>query len=406
MPVNLAPPTALDAVRGLRVGTASMGVRSEPRHDLTVFEICGDASVAATFTRSAFAAAVVQVAREHLQRVQPRALVINAGNANAGTGWAGLDAARVTCESVAQLLGLDAVQVLPFSTGVIGEPLDTGALAAALPGAVSALSAEGWMDAAAAILTTDLVAKGCSRRFVVDGESCTITGIAKGSGMIRPNMATMLSFIATDANVSRSCLEQLLSESVEASFNRVTVDGDTSTNDACVLVATGAAGHGTITGTGSAGYDALREAVHEICLWLAHAIVRDGEGATKFLTIHVSGGRDREECRNTAFTVAHSPLVKTAAYASDANWGRIVMAVGRAGVQDLDPEGVSIWLDDVQIVEAGGRAGSYTEARGAAVMAREEIGIHIDLGRGDAQDTVWTCDFSHQYVTINADYRS
>lgn len=406
MPVNLNPPQALHPIRGVRIGTASLGQRDEPRHDLSVFEISADASVAATFTRNAMCAAPVAVAREHLGATTPRALVVNAGNANAGSGRLGLDAARTSCQQVAGLMAVAPEAVLPFSTGVIGLALDTDIMGKALPQAVDALTEDGWMAASNAILTTDIVAKGASRSFRVGDDECTVTGIAKGSGMIHPDMATMLAFIATDAQVSPQCLQELLSDCVRSSFNRITVDGDTSTNDACVLVATGAATTRNIDSQSAQGYSALAEAVSEVCTFLAHAIVRDGEGATKFVTVRVSGGRDAQECRQTAFTIAHSPLVKTALYASDANWGRICAAVGRAGVHELDIAGVRIWLDEVQIVEAGGRAASYSEEQGSAVMARDEICIHVDLGRGDAQETVWTCDFSHQYITINAEYRS
>jgi glutamate N-acetyltransferase/amino-acid N-acetyltransferase len=406
MPVNLNAPDVLHPVTGVRVATASLGQRKEPRHDLTVFEIAAGSSVAATFTQSTLCAAPVIVAREHLAIEAPRALMINAGNANACSGQPGMEAARRSCEQLAGLLDVPPAAVLPFSTGVIGEALDTDAMARALPVAVQGLREDGWLDAGQAILTTDIVAKGSTRRFELNGVTCTVTGIAKGSGMIHPDMATMLAFIGTDANVTRPALDALLRESVERSFNRVTVDGDTSTNDACVLVATGASGADVIDGADSAGHADLREAVLAVCTELAHAIVRDGEGATKFVTVRVSEGRDAAECRRVAFTIAHSPLVKTALYASDANWGRICMAVGRAGVENMDPARVRIWLDEVQIVDAGGRAPGYTEEQGAGVMARKEITIHVALGRGEGDDTVWTCDFSHQYVTINADYRS
>ena len=406
MPVNLEAPQQLLPVAGVRVGTASLGQRKQPRHDLTVMWFNEGASVAATFTRNAMCAAPVTVARRHLSTSSPRALVINAGNANAGTGEPGIRAAQSCCDEVAKILSCASDEVLPFSTGVIGEPLDPKVLAAALPALQASFDEDGWMAASNAILTTDIVAKGISRTIEIAGKTVTITGIAKGSGMIRPDMATMLAFIATDACVDAACLQHLLSRSIEQSFNRITVDSDTSTNDACVLIATAAANHGVIESEHSEGFDALASAIDDVCLHLAHAIVRDGEGATKFVAIQVSGGKNVRECLDTAFTVAHSPLVKTALYASDANWGRILAAVGRAGIDALDIERVNIWLGDVQIVRGGARADEYTEQAGSRVMADEEIAIHIALGRGDVSETVWTCDFSHQYVTINAEYRS
>lgn len=404
MPVNLSAPEHLAPVPGIRVAATSLGVRKVARDDLTVFEIPAGAAVAATFTRNAFCAAPVTLAREHLRTHTPRYLVINAGNANAGTGTPGMDAARRVCALVAAAGGCASEQVLAFSTGVVGEILDTRPFEAAVPQAFEALAHDAWLRAAHAIMTTDIVCKGVSRSFELNGRTHTITGIAKGSGMIRPDMATMLSFIATDAAVEGALLRQVLGEAVDASFNCITIDGDTSTNDSCVLVATGT--EARLLAADAAGVRALRAAVTDVCTWLAHAVVRDGEGATKFITVEVSGGADVSECRQVAYTVAHSPLVKTAMFASDANWGRILAAVGRAGVEDLDIDSIRMHLGDVLIVEKGGRAASYREELGAAVMAESEIQVHIELGRGDARAFVWTCDLSHEYVSINADYRS
>ncbi len=404
MPVNLVPPERLDPVPGVRVGATSLGVRKTPRDDLTVLALPEGAAVAATFTRNAFCAAPVALARAHLAAAPPRYLVINAGNANAGTGVAGMQAAERVCALLASAGGCAANQVLPFSTGVVGEVLDTAPFERALPAALATLTEDGWLKAAHAIMTTDIVAKGVSRSFHVDGRSHTITGIAKGSGMIRPDMATMLAFIATDAKAEPALLQQILSDAVDASFNCITVDGDTSTNDSCVLVASGTGA--AVDGPGSPGAAALAQAVAEVCACLAQAVVRDGEGATKFISIEVSGGASVAECRQVAYTVAHSPLVKTAMFASDANWGRILAAVGRAGVPDLDIGAIRMHLGDALIVEGGGRAPGYREEQGAAVMGEPEITVRIELGRGTAAATVWTCDLSHDYVTINAEYRT
>jgi len=404
MPVNLDPPASLAPVPGVRLAATSLGVRAAPRDDLTLLAIAPGASVAATLTRNAFCAAPVSVCREHLRAATPRFLVVNAGNANAGTGAPGIEAARAVCALVAEAGGCEPAQVLPFSTGVIGEPLDTGPFEAAVPRAVQALAADGWLPAAHAIMTTDVVAKGVSRHFELAGRRHVITGVAKGSGMICPDMATMLAFLATDAGVEPALLGQLLGEAVDASFNCITVDGDTSTNDACVLVASGEGVR--VDGAGDQDLRSLREALGAVCTELAQAIVRDGEGATKFIEVRVSGGASREECRKVAYTVAHSPLVKTAMSASDANWGRILAAVGRAGVDDLDLPSVRIHLGEVLIVDGGARAPRYREEQGAAVMARPEIQVHIELGRGVAEARVWTCDLSAEYVRINAEYRS
>ena len=405
MPVGLNAPASLAAVPGVRVATAALGGRRTPRDDLALFELAAGTACAATFTRNAFCAAPVTVAREHLARVPPRYLLVNAGNANAGTGGRGIEDAKRCCAIVAGATGAAAESVLPFSTGVIGEPLPVERFEHAVPIAAGRLCEEGWLAAAAAIATTDLVPKGVSRSVDVGGRAAVVTGIAKGSGMIRPDMATMLAFVATDAAVAPDALRSMTRDAVEASFNRITVDGDTSTNDACVLAATGALGNPAVE-AGTPEFSALAGAVGEVMRRLAQAIVRDGEGATKFVTVEVAEGADRSECLAVAYTVAHSPLVKTALYASDANWGRILAAVGRAGLADLDLDRIRIRLDDVCIVSGGGRDPAYTEAAGSGAVAGEEIVIRIALGRGEAVERVWTCDLSHQYVTINAEYRT
>jgi glutamate N-acetyltransferase/amino-acid N-acetyltransferase len=391
-------------VAGIRWGVTRAGVRYANRRDLVVMELAPGSTAAAAFTRNAFCAAPVTVAREHLAQSAPRYLLVNTGNANAGTGAPGLDAARQCCAALADLTGARPEEILPFSTGVIGEPLPVERIVAGLPAALAALGAGAWAEAAHGIMTTDTVAKGLSRQVEIEGRTVTITGIAKGSGMIRPDMATMLAYIATDAAVPRELLQALLDHALERSFNRVTVDGDTSTNDACVLVATGAAGV-AVDGPGAA-LEALGAAVTDICRFLAQLLIRDGEGATKFVSVQVSGGRDSAECLQVAYTVAHSPLVKTALSASDPNWGRILAAVGRAGLQDLVLEDVEIHLDEVCIVRQGARAADYQEEQGQRVVSQEEFLIDIRLGRGETAETVWTCDFSAEYVRINADYRS
>ena len=405
MPVGLKAPASLPPVPGVRVATAALGGRAEPRADLTLFELAEGATCAATFTRNAFRAAPVTVAREHLARSAPRYLLVNAGNANAGTGTRGIEDAKRCCAIVAEATGAPAETVLPFSTGVIGEPLSIERFENAVPAAAERLRPDGWLDAAAAIATTDIVPKGATRRVELGGATATVTGIAKGSGMIRPDMATMLAFIATDAAVAVDTLRAITTDAVEASFNRITVDGDTSTNDACVLVATGALGNAPVL-DGSPEVPALAEAIGAVARELAHAIVRDGEGATKFVTVEVEEGADGDECLAVGYAVAHSPLVKTALYASDANWGRILAAVGRAGLAGLDLSRIRIWLNGVCIVSGGARDAAYTEEAGAEAVSRDEIVIRIALGRGGARDQVWTCDFSHQYVTINAEYRT
>ena len=394
----------LHPVAGVRLGTARAGLRSRgERDDLLLVELAEGTTAAAVFTRNAFCAAPVTVAREHLASTAPRWLVVNAGNANAGTGSGGLVAAESCCRALAALDNVESTSVLPFSTGVIGEPLPVDKLTAALPVAREALDAEGWPAAAEAIMTTDTRPKGASRCVDIGGQQVTVTGIAKGAGMIRPDMATMLAFIATDATVAASSLRAMLDDAVAVSFNRISVDGDTSTNDACVLLATGASG---VSIEDDADLAALNDAVRAICVELAQAIVRDGEGATKFITVRVEGGADSAECLRVAETIAHSPLVKTAFFASDPNWGRILAAVGRAGVEGLDLARVVIDLDEVRIVDAGGRAPGYREQDGQRVMDRDEITVRVDLGRGAESETLWTCDLSHDYVTINAEYRT
>jgi len=399
-PIDLIP------VPGIRLGTAAAAIKKPGRQDVMLLEAASGASCAAVYTRNAFCAAPVVVAREHQTQAAPRYLLVNSGNANAGTGDAGLQAARACCQRVAEVAGCRTVEVLPFSTGVIGEPLPVDKIADAVPQAFAALNEAGWQAAAQAIMTTDTRAKGVSRQFVSDGVTITVTGIAKGSGMIRPDMATMLAYIATDMAVSPAVLQSCLDRAVALSFNSITVDGDTSTNDACILLASGCSAHRLVDTDNSAAAQALQQAVTDVCCELAQAIVRDGEGATKFITIAVHGGASEQECRQVAYTVAHSPLVKTAFFASDPNWGRILAAVGRAGLEALDVAQVSIYLDDVCIVDQGGRAPGYREADGAAVMARSDITVRIELGRGSSQAQIWTSDLSYDYVRINAEYRT
>ncbi len=394
----------LKAIPGVRLGTASAGIKKPGRRDITLIEVCDGANTAAVFTRNAFCAAPVTVAKRHLGMGAIRYLLINSGNANAGTGEPGLMAAEASCIALANQTGDNAREVLPFSTGVIGEPLPVEKIEKVLPQAIDALQLDGWADAARAIMTTDTVPKGVSVTFISQGSEITITGIAKGSGMIRPDMATMLSYVATDAGVQQTDLQSCLGEAVNRSFNRITVDGDTSTNDACVLIATGKSGVNLKPGT--ADYKVFCNAVTQVCEHLAQAIIRDGEGATKLITIDVVEGQDQKECERVAFTVAHSPLVKTAFFASDPNWGRILAAVGRAGIENLDISKIYIYLGNLCIVENGGRAPSYTEAAGQAEMAQTDITVKICLGRGDSQARVWTCDFSYEYVRINAEYRT
>jgi glutamate N-acetyltransferase/amino-acid N-acetyltransferase len=409
MPVNLtAPdPATLLPVPGVRLGVTMAGVRKANRRDLSVIALEEGAAVAGVFTTNRFCAAPVQVCREHLAGgAAVRALVINTGNANAGTGADGLARARQTCQALAGLMGCAPEQILPFSTGVIMETLPVDRIAAGLPAALAALRDDGWGEAAAGIMTTDTLPKAASRRIMLGGVPVTITGISKGAGMIRPNMATMLGFVATDANIAPALLQPLVKEAADASFNRITIDGDTSTNDCFMLIASRRAAHAEITSLDSADAQALRAALIAVAQELAQAIVRDGEGATKFITITVEGGRDEAECKLAAYAIAHSPLVKTAFFASDPNLGRILAAVGYAGIGDLDQGLIDLDLDDVAVVRQGGRLPAYREEDGQRVMKQAEITIRIGLNRGAASATVWTCDLSHDYVSINADYRS
>ncbi|MFV5213569.1 bifunctional glutamate N-acetyltransferase/amino-acid acetyltransferase ArgJ [Azonexus caeni] len=408
MPVNYATPTAdqLHAVAGVRLGVAEAEIRKKNRRDLTLVALDAGCTVAGVFTQNRFCAAPVQLCRQHLANGQEiRALVINTGIANAGTGEPGRQTARQTCEAVGELLGVAAEQVLPFSTGVILEPLPVERIKAGLPAVFADLKADNWHAAAHGIMTTDTVAKAASRVVEVNGRKITISGISKGAGMIRPNMATMLGFLATDAGIAQPLLDQLVKEAADASFNCITVDGDTSTNDSYVMIATGQSG-ASFAAASDAGWAEVRAAIVAVSVELAQAIVRDGEGATKFITVAVEGGKTVEECRQVGYAIGHSPLVKTAFFASDPNLGRILAAVGYAGISDLDVDAVKVWLDDVLVAENGGRAAAYQEADGARVMAQAEITVRVALGRGDAAAKVYTCDFSYDYVKINADYRS
>ncbi|MEH6469749.1 MAG: bifunctional glutamate N-acetyltransferase/amino-acid acetyltransferase ArgJ [Halopseudomonas sp.] len=393
-----------EAIAGFRLGTACAGIKTPGRKDLVVMELAETSSVAGVFTQNAFCAAPVTLSKAHMAKQAPRYLLVNTGNANAGTGTEGMADAVSCCEQLALLTGDASAAVLPFSTGVIGEKLPVEKIHAGLPQALETLSEQGWGDAASGIMTTDTRPKGASRCVEIDGKTVRISGISKGAGMIRPNMATMLAFVATDAQVSQPALQQLLSEVAERTFNRVTIDGDTSTNDSCMLVATGAVDAG-LDGESDC-WTLFAEAIESVLLELAQAIVRDGEGATKFVTVEVSAAASGEEALKTAYTIAHSPLVKTALFASDPNWGRILAAVGYAGIEQLDLEALKIYLDGVCIVENGGRAASYTEEQGQAVMSQDEISIRVQLNRGGCSETVWTTDLSKDYVAINADYRS
>ena len=409
MPVNLTAPVAsgLHPIAGLRIGVAEAGIRKANRKDLTVFLLDEGAAVAAVFTQNRFCAAPVQVCRTHLEGGQGiRAMVVNTGNANAGTGADGLQRARATCEAVARQLGLQAAQVLPFSTGVIMEPLPVERITAGLPAAIADAQAAHWARAAEAIMTTDTLPKAFSAQVQIGGATVSVTGISKGAGMIRPNMATMLGFLATDACIDPALVQPLARDLADRSFNRITIDGDTSTNDSFVVIATQRAAHAPITSWDSADGQALKAAMASVAQQLAQAIVRDGEGATKFITVRVEGGRTGAECRQVAYAIAHSPLVKTAFFASDPNLGRILAAVGYAGIDDLEQSGIDLYLDEVHVAVQGGRNPDYREEDGQRVMQQSEITVRVLLGRGDAHDTVWTCDLSHDYVTINADYRS
>ena len=408
MPVNISALSSehLLPVPGVSLGIAEAGIKKQHRKDLLVIKLDEDSRVAGVFTQNRFCAAPVIVAKAHLALSPTRALVVNTGNANAGTGETGLQHARTTCAALAELLGCEAQQVLPFSTGVIMEPLPVDAVVGGLPAAVANLKTDNWFDAAQAIMTTDIVPKGVSRQMKLHGSTVTVTGIAKGSGMIRPNMATMLGFVATDASISQALLQEIVRYAADHSFNCITVDGDTSTNDALMAMATGCAGHAEISERDSAEFEQLRDAVTDVAVSLAQMIVRDGEGATKFITVRVDAGHNEEECRLVAYAVAHSPLVKTAFFASDPNLGRILAAIGYAGINDLDISGIELYLGDVLVAEKGGRASTYREEDGQSVMNQSEITVKIVLNRGTASSTVWTCDFSYDYVKINAGYRS
>ena len=409
MPVNLSAPDpeTLFPIAGVRLGVTEAGVRKAGRKDLSVVLIDPGASVAGVFTTNRFCAAPVQICREHLALEKGiRALLINTGNANAGTGADGLARARSTCLALAKALDCDAAQILPFSTGVIMEPLPSERIEAGLAAAIADAKPGNWMRAAEGIMTTDTLPKAFGVQVLIGGKAVHVTGISKGAGMIRPNMATMLGFIATDARVSQATIQQLALELADGSFNRVTVDGDTSTNDSLVIIASNQVDHPVIGALDTPDGQALKAAMLEVARKLAQAIVRDGEGATKFITVQVDGGIDTGECRRVAYAIAHSPLVKTAFYASDPNLGRILAAVGYAGIEDLDQTGIELFLDDVHVATHGGRNPAYREEDGQRVMKQSEIKVRVDLGRGIASDTVWTCDLSHEYVTINADYRS
>ncbi len=409
MPVNLPQPdtSQLFPISGVRIGVTETGVRKANRKDLTVVLIDEGASVSGVFTQNRFCAAPVQICREHLAaKTGIRAMVINTGNANAGTGQDGLARARSTCGALGKLLGVPTGAILPFSTGVIMEQLPNDRIEAGLPAAIADASDAHWLKAAQGIMTTDTVPKAFGAQVTIGGALISISGISKGAGMIRPNMATMLGFMATDACVSQSVMHQLALELAEGSFNRVTVDGDTSTNDSFVVIASNKAKHKLIESLDTADGQAVKAAMMGVAKKLAQAIVRDGEGATKFIKVQVEGGKTQQECRKVAYAIAHSPLVKTAFFASDPNLGRILAAVGYAGIDDLDQSGIDLFLDDVHVAIKGGRNPLYREEDGQRVMKQSEITVRVGLGRGIAVDTVWTCDFSHDYVTINADYRS
>jgi glutamate N-acetyltransferase / amino-acid N-acetyltransferase len=409
MPVNLhAPdPKSLYPVAGIELGIAMAGVRKANRRDLTVVSLAEGSAVAGVFTANRFCAAPVQLCRTHLAAgAGPRAVLINTGNANAGTGADGLARARATCAALAGHLGIAPEQVLPFSTGVIMESLPVERIVAGLPAALADLGADHWAAAAEAIMTTDTLPKAASVQLQIGGKTVTVTGISKGAGMIRPNMATMLGFVATDAVIAPALLPALVKDAADESFNRITIDGDTSTNDSFLLIATRRAGHAEITRLDAGDGLRLRDAIVGVARQLAQAIVRDGEGATKFITVQIDGGRTEDECRQAAYAIAHSPLVKTAFFASDPNLGRILAAVGYAGIGDLDQTRIDLFLDDVAVVKDGGRLATYREEDGQRVMRQSEITVRVDLHRGSASTTVWTCDLSYDYVKINADYRS
>ncbi|OCR25704.1 ornithine acetyltransferase [Pseudomonas syringae] len=405
MAVGLGPLPTLHPVPGFELGISSAGIKRPGRKDVVVMRCAEGSSVAGVFTLNAFCAAPVILAKQRAQGTV-RYLLTNTGNANAGTGEPGLVNAARTCAKLAELTGVDASAVLPFSTGVIGEPLPVEKIEGALQAALDDLSVDNWAAAATGIMTTDTLPKGASRQFQIDGVTITVTGISKGAGMIRPNMATMLGYIATDAKVAQSVLQDLIRDGANKSFNRITIDGDTSTNDCCMLIATGQVDLPEVTEAKGPLFDALKKAVFDVCMEVAQAIVRDGEGATKFVTVEVNGGGNHQECLDVGYAVAHSPLIKTALFASDPNWGRILAAVGRAGVPDLDVSKIDVFLGSVCIASKGCRATTYTEEQGSAVMAEAEITIRIELGRGQCSETIWTTDLSHEYVKINAEYRT
>jgi glutamate N-acetyltransferase/amino-acid N-acetyltransferase len=405
MAVGLGPLSTLHPVPGFELGIASAGIKRPGRKDVVLMRCAEGARIAGVFTTNAFCAAPVVLSRKRFMG-NVRYLLTNTGNANAGTGEPGMAAAEQTCATLATLAGVDVSAVLPFSTGVIGEPLPVEKIEAALPAALADLKEDNWAQAAAGIMTTDTLPKGASQQFEFQGEVVTVTGISKGAGMIRPNMATMLGYIATDARVAQPALQDLLRDASNKSFNRITIDGDTSTNDCCMLIATGKASVPEIDKAEGELFKLLRQAVFEVAMELAQAIVRDGEGATKFVTVEVKGGKTHQECLDVGYAVAHSPLIKTALFASDPNWGRILAAVGRAGVPELDVSLIDVFLGEICIAQHGGRAATYTEEQGAEVMSREEISIRIELGRGECSETIWTTDLSHEYVKINAEYRT
>ncbi len=406
MAVGEYPFPFMHPVKGVKLTAVSAGIKKVGRRDVVLFELAEGSSVAGVFTKNAFCAAPVTVCREHLASAPIRFLIINSGNANACTGAQGLLDAKATCAAIAELNGVKPEQVLPFSTGVIGEPLPVQKIIAVVPEALEKANENGWDDAGAGIMTTDTRPKGFSQQFEYQGKIITVNGISKGAGMIKPNMATMLGYIATDAKVSQALLQSLSREAADKSFNRITIDGDTSTNDSCILIATGQVDLPEVSETSGELYEKLRETILAAHIHLAKSIVSDGEGATKFVTVAVSGGANRDECLDVAYAVAHSPLIKTALFASDPNWGRIVAAIGYAGLDNLDATKVRVHLNETLIVEDGGRAKSYTEEQGQTVMSQADIAININLGRGDFAETVWTTDLSYEYVRINADYRS
>ncbi len=406
MAVGEYPFPSMHPVAGVKLTAVCAGIKRQNRRDVVLFELAEGSAVAGVFTKNAFCAAPVTLCKAHLAAAPIRYLVINSGNANACTGEQGLRDAKATCEAIAQQTGVNPEQVLPFSTGVIGETLPVAKIITAIPEALANATEQGWADAGAGIMTTDTRPKGFSQQIEYQGKTITVNGIAKGAGMIKPNMATMLGYIATDAKIAQPLLQQLAREAADKSFNRITIDGDTSTNDSCILIATGQVDLPEVNKPEGELYEKLKDIIFAAYIHLAKSIVSDGEGATKFVTVAVSGGANRDECLDVAYAVAHSPLIKTALFASDPNWGRIVAAIGYAGVPDLDATKVRVHLNDVLIVENGGRAASYTEEQGQAVMKGEDIAIRIDLGRGSVAETVWTTDLSYEYVRINADYRS